>query len=72
VFNYFDARTCHIEPTSEDTQEIEAPVLCILRDVTAAHRAEEEIAAARRQKRTRHGRQNALSRQCQSRASHAA
>jgi len=49
VFNYFDARTCHIEPTSEDTQEIEAPVLCILRDVTAAHRAEEEIAAARRQ-----------------------
>ncbi len=49
VFNYFDARTCHIEPMSEDTQEIEAPVLCILRDVTAAHRAEEEIAAARRQ-----------------------
>jgi cell cycle sensor histidine kinase DivJ len=49
VFNYFDARTCHVDMTAASVTEIEAPVVCILRDITAAHRAEEEIAAARRQ-----------------------
>jgi len=50
VFNYFDARTCHVDMTAaSDAAETEAPVVCILRDITAAQRAEEEIAAARRQ-----------------------
>ncbi len=50
VFNYFDARTCHVDMTAaNDVSDTEAPVVCILRDITAAQRAEEEIVAARRQ-----------------------
>ncbi|MGA8170897.1 MAG: HAMP domain-containing sensor histidine kinase [Methylocystis sp.] len=49
VFNYFDARTCHVRTTAEGDAETEAPVLCILRDVTTARKAEDEIAAARRE-----------------------
>ncbi|WP_246206951.1 PAS domain-containing sensor histidine kinase [Methylocystis heyeri] len=47
VFNFFDARTCHVE--TKDLDENGAPVVCILRDITATKRAEEEIAAARRE-----------------------
>lgn len=51
VFNYFDARMCRAEPILDDDGEeaVEAsvPVVCILRDVTAARRAEEAVAAAR-------------------------
>jgi cell cycle sensor histidine kinase DivJ len=46
VFNYFEARACFI---AGDAEIETAPVVCILRDVTAAKRAEEEIAAARRE-----------------------
>jgi cell cycle sensor histidine kinase DivJ len=49
VFNYFDARTCHVESNGGNGASSTAPVVCILRDVTAAKRAEEEIAAARRE-----------------------
>ncbi len=49
VFNYFDARTCRVESNGADGLNSTAPVVCILRDVTAARRAEEEIAAARRE-----------------------
>jgi cell cycle sensor histidine kinase DivJ len=50
VFNYFDARMCRAQPIAEDSYDLlEAvlPVVCILRDVTAAKRAEEAVAAAR-------------------------
>jgi cell cycle sensor histidine kinase DivJ len=47
VFNYFDARTCHVGARNGKEDAASAPVVCILRDVTAAKRAEEEIAAAR-------------------------
>jgi len=54
IFNYFDARMCRAEPLAEDVAttgegegEKTVPVVCILRDVTAARRAEEAIAAAR-------------------------
>ncbi|WP_036286424.1 ATP-binding protein [Methylocystis sp. ATCC 49242] len=54
VFNYFDARMCRAEPIADDLEtgieeniETVVPVVCILRDVTAAKRAEEAIAAAR-------------------------
>ncbi|MFY9629127.1 MAG: HAMP domain-containing sensor histidine kinase [Methylocystis sp.] len=49
VFNYFDARICHVETGRREAYDPSAPVVCILRDVTAAHQAEEEIAAARRE-----------------------
>ncbi len=49
VFNYFDARTCRIDMASADAVENQSPVVCILRDITAAQRAEAEIAEARRQ-----------------------
>ncbi len=47
MFNYFDARTCPVEIDSDEDSA--APVICILRDVTIAKRAEEEIASARRE-----------------------
>lgn len=50
VFNYFDARMCRAQPIAEDAEElVEAiqPVVCILRDVTAAKRADEAVAMAR-------------------------
>lgn len=46
IFNYFDARMCRAENGPEQIEE-SVPVVCILRDVTAAKRAEEAIAAAR-------------------------
>lgn len=49
VFNYFDARTCHVESNQGDGAGSTGLVVCILRDVTAAKRAEEEIIAARRE-----------------------
>ena len=51
VFNYFDARMCRAHSRLEDTDDVEIapPVVCILRDVTAAKRAEETIAAARQE-----------------------
>lgn len=45
AFNLFEARTCQIEPARGD--ERSASILCILRDVTAQRRAEEDIVAAR-------------------------
>ena len=48
VFNYFDARTV-ASKAAADAVENQSPVVCILRDITAAHRAEEEIMEARRQ-----------------------
>ena len=47
VFNYFDARMCRAESNNEEQFDPIAPVVCILRDVTAAKRAHEAIAAAR-------------------------
>jgi cell cycle sensor histidine kinase DivJ len=47
LFNFFDARTSPAE--TEDEFKSAAAVVCILRDVTMAKRAEEEIAAARRE-----------------------
>ncbi len=47
VFNYFDARMCRAEQIAEDGVETSAPVVCILRDVSAAKRADEAIAVAR-------------------------
>jgi cell cycle sensor histidine kinase DivJ len=47
VFNFFDARTCPVE--TEGDGDAAAPIICILRDVTAARRADEELAAARRE-----------------------
>jgi two-component system, cell cycle sensor histidine kinase DivJ len=49
VFNYFDARTCHDNSKEGEANTKSAPVVCILRDITATKRAEEEIAEARRE-----------------------
>jgi cell cycle sensor histidine kinase DivJ len=46
-FNYFDARTCPVEPDRSESGA--ALVICILRDVTIAKRADEELASARRE-----------------------
>jgi len=68
--HYFDARTCHIEPTRRTPRRSNARALhpegCHGRRTAPRKRSRRPAA-----KRTRHGRQNALSRQCQSRASHA-
>ncbi len=45
VFNFFEARTCHVEAGAAGDRS--GSVICILRDVTAAKRADEHIAAAR-------------------------
>ena len=47
VFNYFDARMCRAEAIADDGVETSLPVVCILRDVTAAKRADEAVALAR-------------------------
>lgn len=47
IFNYFEARMCRAESTQDENVDSKAPAVCILRDVTAAKRAEEAIAAAR-------------------------
>lgn len=43
VFNYFDSRACRAEDDNG------ARAVCVLRDITAEKRAEEELAAARRE-----------------------
>jgi two-component system, cell cycle sensor histidine kinase DivJ len=44
TFNYFDVRTCPV-----DTGREGADVICVLRDVTVARRADEELASARQE-----------------------
>ena len=76
IFNYFDARMCRAQPAvneiTGDAIETFLPVVCILRDVTAQKHADEAIAAARARKRAGGGDEDALPRQCQPRAAHAA
>jgi cell cycle sensor histidine kinase DivJ len=45
VFNFFEARACSVESARDGDRS--GCVVCILRDVTAAKRADEHIAAAR-------------------------
>jgi cell cycle sensor histidine kinase DivJ len=47
TFCFFDARACYA--STEDERDDAAPVVCIMRDVTEAKRAEEELAIARAQ-----------------------
>ncbi len=52
VFNHFDARMCRARPVVDELDDGAAldapiPVVCILRDVTAAKRAEDAVATAR-------------------------
>jgi len=49
VFRFFEARSCPIDAALRDRGDASGPVVCILRDVTEAHRAREEIAIARRE-----------------------
>ncbi|MCX7899573.1 MAG: HAMP domain-containing histidine kinase, partial [Methylocystis sp.] len=47
VFRHFDARVCSAPQEINGDSSEDAPVVCILRDVTAAKQAEEALAAAR-------------------------
>jgi len=46
VFHYFDARACAVVVRTDGEVAANDPVVCILRDVTAARRVEEEMAVA--------------------------
>ena len=70
MFNYFDARTCPVEIDSDEDSA--APVICILRDVTIAKRAEEETRLRAARGGTRDGGKDKVPRERQSRIADAA
>ncbi len=49
IFNLFEARSCHGDLRSRGADKGAAPIVSILRDVTVVRKAEEELAAARRE-----------------------
>jgi len=50
VYNYFEARSCKLETGWLVRRGVSDQIACILRDVTAARRADEAVAAAQRER----------------------